>query len=79
MRKDPILACLLNLIVVGTGHMYLGRLGKGLVILAMGIVLLMLTGWIGPAILCAWAMFDAYSTAKKMNGSRKKTMPDSTT
>jgi TM2 domain-containing membrane protein YozV len=55
MRKDPILACLLNLLLVGTGHIYLGQIWKGVIILAIGIVLGML---IWPAVipLIIWAM-----------------------
>ncbi|KKK60921.1 hypothetical protein LCGC14_3019550, partial [marine sediment metagenome] len=28
MRKDPTLACLLNLLLLGTGHIYLGHTAK---------------------------------------------------
>jgi TM2 domain-containing membrane protein YozV len=71
MRKDPILACLLNLLLLGTGHMYLGQIGKGLLILLSGIVLGMIV-WPLTAILAVWAMFDAYHAAKKMNQSMRK-------
>lgn len=67
MRKDPILACLLNLILVGAGHMYLGQMGKGLAILAAGLLLGMFTGGIGTIPLIIWAMFSAYRTAQKAN------------
>lgn len=67
MRKDPILACLLNLLLLGTGHIYLGRTGKGLLILALGIVLGIFTWGIATILLIIWAMFDAYNTAKKIN------------
>jgi len=77
MRKDPILACLLNLLLVGTGHIYLGQIGKGVLILAIGIVLGMFI-WIALIPLIIWAMFDAYSTAKRMNQSEEKTLADST-
>lgn len=77
MRKDPILACLLNLLLLGTGHMYLGRTGKGLLILASGIVLGMIA-WPVTVLLAVWAMFDAYGTAKKMNQSADKTLAEKT-
>jgi len=75
MRKDPTLACLLNLLLVGIGHIYLGRMGKGLVILAMGIVLGMFV-WVAIFPLIIWAMFDAYSTARRMNLSPGKAVAD---
>lgn len=73
MRKDPILACLLNLLLLGTGHIYLGQTGKGVLILALGILLGMFT-WVATVLLIIWAMFDAYNTAKKMNQSARKTL-----
>ena len=72
MRKDPILACLLNLLLLGIGHMYLGQIGKGLAILVSGIVLAMIA-WPATVLLAVWAMFDAYGAAKKMNQSAGKT------
>ena len=66
MRKDPILACLLNLLLLGTGHMYLGQVTKGLLILAVGVALGMIV-WPATALVAIWAMYDAYQTAKKMN------------
>lgn len=72
MRKDPMLACLLNLLLVGTGHIYLGQTGKGLLILAIGILLWMFI-WPAAIPLVIWAMFDAYNTAKKMNQTVSKT------
>ena len=39
MRKDPTLASLLNLFLLGTGHMYLGQIAKGVLILAVGVAL----------------------------------------
>lgn len=66
MRKDPTLACLLNLLLVGIGHIYLGRTGKGLVIMALGITLGMFI-WVATVPLIIWAMFDAYSTARQIN------------
>ncbi len=67
MRKDPTLACLLNLVFLGTGHMYLGRVTKGLLILVIGVVLGLFTYGVGLVAVMAWAMYDAYKTAGKMN------------
>ncbi len=66
MRKDPTLACLLNLLLLGTGHIYLGQIAKGLLILAVGVALGMIV-WPATILVAIWAMYDAYKTAKKMN------------
>ncbi len=67
MHKDPILASLLNLLLVGTGHMYVGQLGKGILILALGIVFWTVSLGIANIPLVLWAMYDVYGTAKKLN------------
>ena len=66
MRKDPILASLLNMLLLGTGHMYVGQLGKGILVLALGIVLWMVSFGILNVPLVLWAMYDAYGTAKRI-------------
>jgi len=78
MRKDPILACLLNLLLAGIGHVYLGQVVKGLVILAIAMGLGILTHGIGTIPVIAWAMYDAYKTAKKNNRSLRKPLTDMT-
>jgi TM2 domain-containing membrane protein YozV len=77
MRKDPILACLLNLFLVGTGHIYQGQIGKGVLILAIGILIWMFI-WPAAIPLIIWAMFDAYNTAKKMNQTVSKAAAEKT-
>lgn len=78
MRKHPVLACLLNLILVGTGYMYVGQIGKGVLILLLGLVF----GIVGLGILIIplsiWAMYDVYRIARMMNRSWKKTMQRAT-
>ena len=71
MRKDPTLACLLNLLLLGTGHMYLGQIAKGLLILAVGVALGMIV-WPATILVVVWAMYDAYKTAKKMDHAVRK-------
>ncbi|MHC4396162.1 MAG: hypothetical protein ACYS1A_10960 [Planctomycetota bacterium] len=71
MRKDPTLACLLNLLLLGTGHMYLGQIVKGVLILAVGLAVGMVV-WPAVALVTIWAMYDAYKTAKKINQSMRK-------
>ena len=67
MRKDPTLACLLNLLLVGTGHVYLGQIGKGILIFALAIAFLTFGLPVANIPLVIWAMFDAYSIGKRMN------------
>jgi hypothetical protein len=71
MRKDPTLACLLNLLLLGTGHIYLGQVAKGVLIFAVGVALGMIV-WPATALVVIWAMYDAYKTAKKMNRAVRK-------
>jgi len=78
MRKDPTLACLLNLFLLGTGHMYLGQTAKGLLILAVGVALGMIV-WPATALVAVWAMYDAYKTAKKMDQAARKKVAEKTT
>ena len=67
MQKDPILASLLNLLLVGTGHLYIGQLGKGILILALGIVFWVVSLGILNIPLVLWAMYDVYGAAKELN------------
>ena len=66
MKKDPTLACLLNLLFLGTGHMYLGKIAKGVLILALGVGTGMFV-WPVTILIIVWAMYDAYKSAKKFN------------
>ncbi|MBA7479346.1 hypothetical protein ES707_14780 [subsurface metagenome] len=78
MRKDPTLACLLNLLLLGAGHVYLGQIAKGVLILAVGVALGMIV-WPATALVAVWAMYDAYKTAKKMNQAVRKRVAEKTT
>ncbi|MBW7990953.1 MAG: hypothetical protein FVQ84_13185 [Planctomycetes bacterium] len=71
MSKDPTLACLLNLLFLGTGHMYLGQITKGILVLVLGVAAGMIV-WPLSALIIVWAMYDAYQTAKKLNLAVKK-------
>ena len=76
MQKDPTLACLLNLIFPGVGHIYLGLVGKGIFVMALAVLLGIFLYGIGYILVMIWAMFDAYNIAKKMNRHVKKTAAD---
>ncbi|NQT03214.1 MAG: hypothetical protein HQ580_14395 [Planctomycetes bacterium] len=64
--KDPTLACLLNLLLLGSGHMYLGKIAKGILILVLGVGTGMVV-WPVSVLIIIWAMYDAYKNAKKVN------------
>ncbi|MHC4763414.1 MAG: hypothetical protein ACYS71_08645 [Planctomycetota bacterium] len=68
MRKDPTLACILNLLLLGTGHMYL-QVTKGLLIMAVGVALGLIV-WPATILVAIWAMYDAYKTAKKITAQK---------
>lgn len=64
MAKNPIIAVILNLIIAGLGHVYLGRPKRGIVLFLLTVVVAVVSsgiGWIFGAILCS---YDAYQLAK---------------
>ena len=67
MRKDPILACLLNLLLAGIGHIYVGQLGKGIFIMILAMVFWMVGAGALNLLFVPWAMYDAFGAAKAAN------------
>lgn len=64
MAKNPIIAVILNLIIAGLGHVYLGRPKRGIVLFLLTVVVALVSsgiGWIVGVILCS---YDAYQLAK---------------
>ena len=64
MAKNPIIAVILNLIIAGLGHVYLGRPKRGIVLFLLTVVVAVVSsgiGWIVGVILCS---YDAYQLAK---------------
>ena len=57
----------------GIGHMYIGRIGRGIVILVIGLVLIAVTfasmglGLIGLIPFAIWVVYDAYKLCKSYN------------
>lgn len=69
-EKDTGIAAVLSLIIPGLGQMYIGKVGRGVLILIVTIILSMVL--IG-LIIWIWNIFDAYNLAKKYNESLRAT------
>lgn len=62
--KNPIIAVILNLIIAGLGHIYLGYTKRGIVLFFLTVLIAAISmglGWILGVILCS---YDAYQLAK---------------
>lgn len=69
-RKNPGIAALASLIIVGIGHFYVGKWWRGLAFMVAAIVLFWGTIWMfGFGVVAVWiaAPIDAYNQAKKHN------------
>jgi len=70
MRKDPGIAALLSFFVAGAGQIYVGAVGRGLVIFGGFVLLWILFLFDGllpliGLIYWIWNVYDAYNLAKK--------------
>ena len=62
--KNPIIAVILNLIIAGLGHVYLGYVKRGVVLFLLTVLVALISaglGWILGVIVCS---YDAYQLAK---------------
>jgi len=62
--KSPTIAVILNLIIAGLGHIYLGYTKRGVVLFLLTVLIAAISsglGWIVGVILCS---YDAYLLAK---------------
>lgn len=67
-QKNPVLAAILSLIIVGLGQIYNGQTVKGIIFfLAAVIIGLTGIGLIISFIIWLYAMYDAYNTAQQIN------------
>ena len=82
-EKSPEIAALLAFIFLGLGHIYVGRIGKGIAILVLGniaigtcVLLFLLFFWLVPLVVVLlavplivwiWQIYDAFRLAKKYN------------
>lgn len=71
--KNPVLAAILSLIIVGVGQIYNGETAKGIIIIVVQIIL---SALIVPTagitflvflVVWFWAIYDAYKVAKRIN------------
>ena len=79
MAQKLWLTILLAVIVSGLGHMYLGFLKRGIIILVVAIALWIIAsllfperfGWLGiGGIWWIWQLWDAYKHYKKLNAGQ---------
>ena len=62
--KSPTIAVILNLIIAGLGHVYLGYTKRGIVLFLLTVLIAVVSsglGWIVGVILCS---YDAWQLAK---------------
>ena len=64
--RNPILAAILSLIVAGLGQIYNGQVTKGVIFIIVQLINGALTALLIPLV-GAWAMIDAFLTAKHNN------------
>lgn len=67
-RKSPVVACLLNLVFLGCGFLYLGQVSRGFKYLIIAILL----SWtlVVPVIMLIMAMTNSYKLAKLINSGK---------
>ncbi|NTV00303.1 MAG: zinc-ribbon domain-containing protein [Methanoregulaceae archaeon] len=65
-KKEPVLAALLSFIFAGSGQVYNGELGKGILILA-GTIIGAFVFLIPGIIVWVFGMYYAYTSSEKMN------------
>lgn len=68
-KKNPNIALVLSLIIVGLGQIYLGEIKRGLIFLVVIIVLSVILSMFGlvwiAGIVSLYSAYDAYELAKK--------------
>lgn len=68
--KNPLLAMLLSLLIVGLGQIYLGLTKKGIILFVAavisGILTLIIIGYVFWLLIWIYGMYDALNSAQKM-------------
>ncbi len=73
-RKNEGIAAVLSFLFVGLGQIYNGEIGKGIMFLVIGVILvftmLFLIGFILYPLFWIYNIYDAYNTAKRINAGQ---------
>lgn len=71
MLKNPGIAAILSFFWTGVGQIYNGQIVKGIILILIQLVnsalMFVLIGFITYPIVWIWGMYDAYTTADRMN------------
>ncbi|MBM3292306.1 zinc-ribbon domain-containing protein [Candidatus Bathyarchaeota archaeon] len=70
-HKNEGLAAILSFFIVGLGQIYNGQIGKGIIMMILSVFaffsIIFLIGFIAYPVLWIYGIYDAYTTAKKIN------------
>ncbi|MBP2172471.1 hypothetical protein [Methanococcus voltae] len=70
-EKNQILAAVLSFFIPGVGQIYNGQIGKGIAIIAgmiiSAVLMVVLVGFLTYFAIWIYAIYDAYTTADKIN------------
>ncbi len=73
-HKSEGLAAVLSFFIPGLGQIYNGQIGKGIAVIVISFVLIfsmvILVGFILYPLFWIWSIYDAYTTAKRINAGR---------
>jgi TM2 domain-containing membrane protein YozV/ribosomal protein L40E len=76
-RKSECISAVLSFVFVGLGQIYNGQIGKGIMFVIIGIILVLsmviLIGFILYPLFWVYNIYDAYKTAKRINAGLIKT------
>jgi len=72
-QKNPGLAAVLSFFWSGLGQIYNGQIGKGVALIVLqfinAILMLLCIGFATYSVVWIWGMYDAYSTAERLNAA----------
>jgi len=71
--KNPALASVLSLLIVGLGQVYNGELAKGALMFVLAILGAFFTFGIATIGILIWSMVDAYQSAQRFNEHHSST------
>ncbi len=73
-KKSTGIAAVLSFVFVGLGQIYNGQIGKGIMFMIIGIILVLtmfiLIGFILYPLFWIYNIYDTYSTAEKINAGK---------